>query len=51
MDKAKRKKLERAGWSTDWPAEFLGLGDDEAAFVERDWLSARNCVRDERIRN
>jgi hypothetical protein len=34
MDKAKRQKLERAGWSTGSPAEFLGLSDDEAAFVE-----------------
>jgi DNA-binding XRE family transcriptional regulator len=34
MDKAKRKKLERAGWSTGSPAAFLGLSDGEAAFVE-----------------
>jgi predicted transcriptional regulator len=34
MDSAKRKKLERAGWSVGSVSEFLGLSEDEAAFVE-----------------
>lgn len=34
MDKAKRKRLEDAGWTVGSPADFLGLSEDEAAFVE-----------------
>jgi DNA-binding XRE family transcriptional regulator len=34
MDRAKRKKLEQAGWSVGSPSDFLGLTRDEAAFVE-----------------
>lgn len=34
MDKAKRKKLEQAGWTVGSTAEFLELSADEAAFVE-----------------
>lgn len=34
MDKSKRKKLERTGWRVGSAAEFLGLSEDEAAFVE-----------------
>src|SRR5512139_3023789 len=34
MDSAKRKKLERAGWTIGSASDFLGLTDDEAAYVE-----------------
>ena len=34
MDKAKRKKLESAGWRVGSAVDFLGLSEDEAAFVE-----------------
>lgn len=34
MDKAKRKRLEDAGWAVGSAADFLGLNSDEAAFVE-----------------
>lgn len=34
MDSAKRKKLERAGWQVGSVADFLGLSEDETAFVE-----------------
>lgn len=34
MKAAKRKKLEAAGWKVGCAREFLGLSDEEAAFVE-----------------
>jgi predicted XRE-type DNA-binding protein len=34
MRKAKRMRLERAGWRVGSTREFLGLSDEEAAFVE-----------------
>src|SRR5918996_2390966 len=34
MDRAKRKKLEQAGWSVGSVSEFLGLTEDEATYVE-----------------
>jgi len=34
MDKAKRKRLETAGWSVGSAADFLKLTDEEAAIVE-----------------
>ena len=34
MDKAKRKKVESAGWRVGSAVDFLGLSEDEAAFVE-----------------
>lgn len=34
MDKAKRAKLEAAGWVVATPKEFLNLSDEDAAFVE-----------------
>jgi ribosome-binding protein aMBF1 (putative translation factor) len=34
MDASKRKKLERASWTVGSAQDFLGLSDDEAAFVE-----------------
>ena len=34
MDKRKRTRLRAAGWTVGTPREFLGLSDEEAAFVE-----------------
>jgi DNA-binding XRE family transcriptional regulator len=34
MDKAKRKRLEEAGWAIGSAADFLDLSADEAAFVD-----------------
>lgn len=34
MRKAKRKRLERAGWKVGSVADFLGLTPEEATFVE-----------------
>lgn len=34
MEKSKRKRLEEAGWSIGSAQDFLGLSDEEAAFVE-----------------
>src|SRR5688572_12316438 len=34
MDKGKRKKLEKAGWTIGSAVDFLGLTEEEAAFVE-----------------
>lgn len=34
MEESKRKRLEDAGWSVGSAQDFLGLSDEEAAFVE-----------------
>jgi ribosome-binding protein aMBF1 (putative translation factor) len=34
MDPTRRKRLEEAGWRTGSAQDFLGLSDEEAAFVE-----------------
>jgi len=34
MDKAKRARLEAAGWAVSTPKAFLGLSDDEAVLIE-----------------
>jgi ribosome-binding protein aMBF1 (putative translation factor) len=34
MDAAKRKMLEEAGWAVGSAEDFLGLSDEEAAYVE-----------------
>src|SRR3990172_3867517 len=34
MDSTKRKKLEQSGWSVGSASDFLGLTEDEAAYVE-----------------
>ena len=34
MKSNKRKKLESSGWKVGAPRDFLGLSDEEAAFVE-----------------
>ncbi len=34
MDKRKRATLRAAGWTVGTPREFLGLSDEEAAYVE-----------------
>jgi hypothetical protein len=50
VDTTKRKKLEAAGWKTGSTQEFLGLSDEEAAFVELKLaLSEQLRVRREQI--
>ena len=34
MEAVKRKKLEKAGWTVGSAEDFLGLSDEETAFVE-----------------
>lgn len=34
MDKAKRAKLEAAGWAVGTPKEFLNLSTEDEAFIE-----------------
>ena len=34
MDKASRARLEAAGWKTGDARDFLGLSDEEAAFID-----------------
>jgi DNA-binding XRE family transcriptional regulator len=34
VENAKRERLERAGWRVGSAQEFLGLSDEEAAFIE-----------------
>jgi DNA-binding XRE family transcriptional regulator len=34
MDQGKRERLEEAGWQVGTVQEFLGMSDEEAAFVE-----------------
>jgi hypothetical protein len=47
MDNAKRKRVKSAGWKVGTTAEFLGLGDEDAAIVE---LRLGRGVREERNR-
>jgi ribosome-binding protein aMBF1 (putative translation factor) len=47
MRKAKRTRLERAGWRVGSTREFLGLSDEEAAFIELK-LSLAQSLRRER---
>jgi ribosome-binding protein aMBF1 (putative translation factor) len=49
MRKAKRMRLERAGWRVGSTREFLGLTDEEAAFIELK-LSLAQSLRRERQR-
>ena len=47
MRKVKRRRLERAGWRVGSTREFLGLSDEEAAFIELK-LSLAQSLRKER---
>ncbi len=47
MKKVKRMRLERAGWRVGSTREFLGLSDEEAAFIELK-LSLAQSLRKER---
>ena len=42
MKKAKRARLEAAGWKVGTVRQFLGLSDEEAAFVDLKRALARN---------
>ena len=45
MNKAKRQRLEAAGWKVGTAAEFLGLSKEEAAFVEMKVSLSRSLKR------
>ena len=38
MNEARRRRLEAAGWKTGTLKDFLGLSDEEAAFIEVKYL-------------
>jgi len=42
MKKAKRARLEAAGWKVGTVRQFVGLSDEEAAFVDLKLALARN---------
>lgn len=48
MDKTKRKRLEAAGWRVGSAEEFLGLTEEEAAFVDLK-LALSTELRDRRL--
>jgi DNA-binding XRE family transcriptional regulator len=50
MDAAKRRRLAKAGWKSGTVQEFLGLSDEEAAFVEVK-LALTNQLRELRRRH
>ena len=49
MKLEKKKRLEAAGWRVGTVSEFLGLTDEEAAFIELK-LDLARAVRTERVR-
>jgi len=50
MDKAKQDRLERAGWRSGDTSDFLGLSEQERAFVELK-LALANYLRELRTAN
>ena len=50
MKAAKRKKLETNGWKVGSAADFLGLSDEEAAYIELK-LKLANRLKDARIQH
>src|SRR4051812_34535194 len=50
MDERKRQRLEQAGWRVGTVAEFLGLSDEESAYVEMKLALSRSLrqLRDSR---
>jgi len=46
---AKRKKLEDNGWKVGSAADFLGMSDEEAAYIELK-LKLASCLKAARIR-
>jgi predicted XRE-type DNA-binding protein len=50
MDKAKQARLEAAGWEFGDAKDFLGLSDDEAAFIDLK-LSLASFLRELRSAN
>ena len=49
MDKRKRDKLAKIGWKTGAVAEFLGLSDEESAYIEMK-LALSEKLRERRLR-
>jgi len=50
MRKAKRRALETSGWKVGTARQFLGLTDDEAAFIELRFSLSR-ALKERRIRS
>lgn len=48
MEEAKHKRLEETGWKVGSAAEFLGLSEEEAAFVELK-LALSQRLRERRV--
>lgn len=48
MDKAKKTRLEKRGWRVGGVAEFLELGDAEAALIELK-VALSNALRQRRV--
>lgn len=46
MERAKRKRLEEAGWKTGDAADFLGLSSEESAYLEIRLALAQALVRE-----
>jgi len=44
MDEGKRKRLEAAGWRVGDTQEFLGLSDEEMAYIDMR-IAVRNALR------
>jgi DNA-binding XRE family transcriptional regulator len=49
MDNAKKKKLAAAGWRVGTAHDFLGLSNEESAFIEVKLTLSRRC-KEQRIR-
>ena len=45
MDSTRKKKLERAGWTVGTAQSFLGLSQEEAAYIELKLSLARKLAR------
>lgn len=50
MNKAKKAKLEKEGWKIGSPKGFLGLSDEEAAYIEMK-LALSEKLKRERVHN
>lgn len=50
MNKAKKAKLERKGWKIGSAKDFLGLSDEEAAYIEMK-LALSEKLKQQRVQN
>lgn len=51
MDPKKRKRLEAGGWRVGSAADFLGLSDEEATYVELKLLLGESIRKRRQLRN